>query len=62
MLGTLWVVVFLVAPEKVGQVNLFRTLVSDIWAIDRFWLVILICGVDCWMTFACFVVMDAVPS
>ena len=62
LLGTLWVVVVLVAPGQVGQVNLSRTLVTDTWAIGRFWLVILICGMDCWMIFACFVVMDERPS
>ena len=44
--GTLWDVVALVAPGLVGRANLFRTLVIVIWAIGRYWLVILICGVD----------------
>ena len=46
LLGTLWDVVALVAPGLVGRANLFRTLVIVIWAIGRFWLMILICGVD----------------
>ena len=46
LLGTLWDVVALVAPGLAGRANLFRTLVIVIWAIGRYWLVILICGVD----------------
>ena len=46
LLGTLWDVVALVASGLAGRANLFRTLVIVIWAIGRFWLVILICGVD----------------
>ena len=61
LLGTLWDVVALVAPGPVGRANLFRTLVIVIWAIGRYWLVILICGVDWWMISACFVVVSETP-